>query len=61
MNVNEAIRARRSIRKYVPQVKIPDEHLHTILEAAMHAPSACNSRPWEFVVLQSDKARKDAL
>ena len=61
MNVTEAIRARRSIRKYVPQVKIPDEHLHTILEAAMPAPSACNSRPWEFVVLQSDKAREDAL
>ena len=61
MNVTEAIRARRSIRKYVPHVKMPEEHLHAILEAAMHAPSACNSRPWEFVVLQSDKAKEDAL
>ena len=61
MNVTEAIRARRSVRKYEPNVKMPQEHLRLILEAAMHAPSACNSRPWEFVVLESNKAKEDAL
>ena len=50
MNVTEAIRARRSIRKYKPD-PIPQAHIRLILEAAMMAPSACNCRPWEFVVI----------
>lgn len=43
MNTSEAIRLRRSIRKY-KKADIPDEHIKLILEAAMHAPSACNTR-----------------
>ena len=46
MTVYQAIRARRSIRKYVPGAPLPQEDLHTILEAAMMAPSARNGRPW---------------
>ena len=61
MNLNEAIRNRRSVRKYVPGVEMPDEHIKTILESAMMAPSACNSRPWEFVVLKSTEAKEQAL
>ncbi len=60
MNVSEAIRARRSVRKY-KAAQIPDEDIKTILEAAMCAPSACNTRPWEFVVLRSDEAKQKAL
>ena len=51
MSISEAIRARRSIRRYKPGVEIPREDFQKILEAAMMAPSACNSRPWEFVVV----------
>ena len=29
-----------------------------MLEAAMCAPSACNSRPWEFVVVENAALRK---
>ena len=61
MNVTEAILKRRSVRKYKKGLDIPETDIKTILNAAMHAPSACNSRPWEFVVLQSDKAKEDAL
>ena len=50
MTATETIRARRSIRKYKGDA-IPQEHLKLILEAAMMAPSACNTRPWEFVVV----------
>ena len=32
---------------------IPKEHVEMILEAAMMAPSACNRRPWEFVVVEN--------
>ncbi len=53
MNGTELIRARRSIRKYKAGEKIPREDIQTMLEAAMMAPSANNSRPWEFVVVES--------
>jgi len=59
MDVFEAIKNRRSIRKYKPE-SIPDEKLKTILEAARLAPSAGNRQPWRFVVVQ-DAERKKAL
>jgi nitroreductase len=59
MDVLEAIRMRRSIRKYRPE-RIPDEKLETILEAARLAPSAANRQPWRFVVVE-DRERRKAL
>jgi len=52
MTVNEAIRKRRSIRKFKPDAEATDEQVKLLLEAAMLAPSACNTRPWEFVVVK---------
>ena len=60
MNALETIRSRRSIRKYKEGAAVPKEDLKQILEAAMMAPSACNTRPWEFVVLQ-DREKLNAL
>lgn len=57
MNVTEAIQNRRSVRKYKPGHVVPKEHIDQLLEAAMSAPSAHNSRPWEFVVIQSEAVR----
>ncbi len=51
MNVSQAIEGRRSIRKY-RQASIPREQIEEILTAGMMAPSACNTRPWRFVVVQ---------
>ena len=59
MDVFEAIRTRRSIRKY-RQEPIPNEKLESIFEAARLAPSAANRQPWRFVVVQ-DADRKKAL
>ena len=59
MNVFEAIKARRSIRKY-EQTPVPQEKLKKILEAARLAPSAGNRQPWGFVVVR-DAERKKAL
>jgi len=53
LNTTEAIRKRRSIRKYKLGVPVTDEQIRLLLEAAMMAPSACNTRPWEFIVVQS--------
>ena len=44
-----AIKARRSIRKYKPDKPVTKEQLKQLLTAAMLAPSARNSRPWEFI------------
>ena len=55
MNTIEAIKSRRSIRRYKSDVRVPREHIRQLLEAAMMAPSACNTRPWEFVVVESRK------
>ena len=60
MNTSEAIRARRSIRKYEKGVVIPKAHIEQLLEAAMMAPSARNGRPWEFVVVK-DPAIKEQI
>ena len=61
MNVSDAIRKRRSIRKYKKGFEIPEEHIKRILEAGMMAPSAKNTRPWEFVVLKSEEAKDKIL
>ena len=53
MNVTDAIRARRSVRRY-RAAEVPREKIEALLEAAMLAPSAVNSRPWEFYC--TDKA-----
>jgi len=45
------IRKRRSVRKFQPGKPVTREQLDRLLEAAMLAPSACNSRPWEFVAV----------
>lgn len=50
MDALEAIHTRRSIRKYQDK-PVDDKTLETILAAAMSAPSACNSQPWQFIVI----------
>ena len=39
------------MRRYEPGRRIPRETLERCLEAARLAPSACNSQPWSFVVV----------
>lgn len=57
MDVVEAIKARRSVRKYKPG-RIPDEKLQIILESARLAPSAGNRQPWRFVIVQETDRKK---
>jgi len=48
--VLESIQTRRSTRKFKPTPVTRDQTL-AMLEAAMLAPSACNTRPWRFVAI----------
>ena len=58
MNIQDIIYARRSIRKYLEK-PVEREKIELLLKAAMAAPSAMNSTPWEFVVVtQQDKMDK---
>lgn len=50
MDTLEAIRSRRSVRKYKSQT-VPREYIEKIIDAARLAPSARNIQPWCFVVI----------
>jgi nitroreductase len=55
----EYVKQRRSIRQFTSQ-PVEKEKLVELLQAAMAAPSAHNSKPWAFVVV-TDKATCDKL
>jgi len=57
MNVEEAIRARRSIRKYEHRM-IPKEVLEQLLEAARLAPSSSNRQAWTMLVVQDEELKQ---
>lgn len=50
MNVEDAVKMRRSIRKFTSD-EIPRETLQNIIETARWAPSWGNTQPWEFYIL----------
>ena len=58
--VIETIKTRRSVRSYDSK-EIPREVLNTIIEAGNEAPSAMNSQPWRFVVVQDLAAKRKLL
>ena len=57
--VIDAIKKRRSIRSYESK-PIPKDVVNMIIEAGNEAPSAMNSQPWRFVVVE-EKEIKDKL
>jgi len=58
LDVFEAIKTRRSIRKYSPK-PVPKKLLLKIAEAAQLAPSASNIQPWHFIfVTDRDKCEQ---
>jgi len=50
MNVLDAIRGRRSVRRFLP-TPVPEETVRRILEVAARAPSGTNSQPWQVTVV----------
>ena len=53
----DLIKKRRSIREYTAE-PISDADIKAMLEAAMAAPSANNSQPWEFIVVRREDLRR---
>ncbi len=56
MDVREAIRKRRSIRKFKPD-PIPEEKIRLLLESARLAPSGTNTQPWRFIVIKDNDTK----
>jgi nitroreductase len=59
-DVIEAIKKRRSVRAY-KAIQIPRDLLNAVIEAGNEAPSAMNSQPWRFVVVEDQDAKKKLL
>lgn len=58
--VIEAIRKRRSVRSYESK-PIPRDIISIIMDAGNEAPSAMNSQPWRFVVVEDKKVKEKLL
>jgi nitroreductase len=59
MSVMDAIQHRRSVRDYASKT-IERKVIQTLLDAAVHAPTAMHEEPWSFAVIQ-DKEVLDRL
>lgn len=55
--VLDAIRQRRSIRRYRRE-SVPRDVIQNLLEAAIWAPSAHNRQPWRFAVVESQSQKE---
>ncbi len=58
--VIEAINKRRSVRAYEAK-PVPRDLVNAVIEAGNEAPSAMNSQPWRFVVVEDPAAKKKLL
>lgn len=59
MTFLDLVKKRQSVRSYLLK-PVPREAIERCLEAARMAPSACNSQPWSFIVVD-DPAKRQAL
>lgn len=60
MKFSELVKKRQSIRKYSSR-RIPRELIDECLEAARQAPSACNSQPWSFIVVDDEDKKNEIV
>jgi nitroreductase len=51
VELNEAIRRRRMVRAFAPR-PVPPEVVDRLIDGARRAPSAGNTQPWAFVILE---------
>jgi len=57
LELQEAIKGRRSIRNFKKQ-NIPEEIITQLIEAASYAPSAGNIQPWQFIIIRKPAIKK---
>ena len=57
MELEQAIRTRHSVRKFSDK-PVEREKINACLEAARLAPSACNSQPWHYIVIDDPQVKE---
>lgn len=57
MQTLEAIRTKRSVRKFTAQ-PVPEEAIREILDAGRRAQSSKNDQPWTFILIQNKETLK---
>jgi nitroreductase len=57
LNFMELVNLRQSVRQYADR-PVEREKIQRCLEAARLAPSACNSQPWKFIVVDDPELTK---
>jgi nitroreductase len=58
MNVSDAIRLKRAVRKFAPK-PLPEETILIILNAGRRAQSSKNTQPWHFIAITDRAILKD--
>jgi len=58
MDIQQAIKLRRSVRVYIDQ-SIEEEKILAIMEAAILAPNGGNAQPWDFILIDEPQKRKE--
>lgn len=54
LTIKRAIEQRRSVRKFKAD-PVSDKQINALLDAAILAPSSCNSQPWRFKIVKDKK------
>jgi len=57
MNVSDAIRLKRAVRKFTPE-HLPEETILAILNAGRRAQSSKNTQPWHFIAITDKEILK---
>jgi nitroreductase len=60
MNFMDLVKQRISVRKYSSK-PVSREVIDQCLEAARLAPSACNSQPWSFIVVDDEETKNEIV
>lgn len=56
MEILEALRTRRSVRRFLDR-PVPSESVHAIIQAGIWAPSGLNNQPWRFATVRDAETR----
>ena len=60
MHIDDAIKGRRSIRRYSDR-EIADLVLHELIDLARHAPSSLDGQPWHFVIVKDQSTKMQLI
>ncbi len=60
MKFSDLVNKRESVRRYSPE-PVPRDLVDRCLDAARLAPSACNSQPWSFIVVDDVETIKEIV